>query len=207
MGLGPSLCADRGGRMSRLVGPDVRAFRRRWMSGLGGRMSGLEWWHLLLSGSEGPDFRAGGQMSGSSGEAGCPGPVASGGRAAVVGGAPWARCPGSWPDVRGLGDVLGSFRWFSSSVDLGTCTSSCASSGGSSWCLIMHNTSDLGSSHVSCIEGGSSERSEFTLSSIALARACVIGPSGVVGGVGASMGMILGCSASNPVSNRRIHIT
>ena len=41
--------------MSGLVGLDVRA---------GGRMSGLEWWHLLLSGSEGPDFRAGGRMSG-----------------------------------------------------------------------------------------------------------------------------------------------
>ena len=61
----------------------------------------------------------------------------------------------------------------------------------------MHNISDLGSSHVSCIESGSSERSEFTLSSIALARARVIGPSGAVGGVGASMGMILGCSASH----------
>ena len=61
----------------------------------------------------------------------------------------------------------------------------------------MHNTSDLGSSHVSCIESGSPERSEFTLSSIALARARVIGPSGVVGGVGASMGMIVGCSASH----------
>ena len=36
-------------------------------------MSGLEWWHLLLSGSEGPDFRAGGQMFGGSGEVGCPG--------------------------------------------------------------------------------------------------------------------------------------
>ena len=35
MGLGPSLCADRGGRMSGLVGPDVRAFRRPRMSGLG----------------------------------------------------------------------------------------------------------------------------------------------------------------------------
>ena len=124
--------------------------------------------------------------------AGCPEPVASGGCAAVVDDAPGAGCPGSWPDVRGLGDVLGSFRWFSSSVDLGTCTSSCASSRGPSWCLIMHNTSDLGSSHVSCIESGSSERREFTLSSIALARAHFIGPSGVVGGVGASMGMILG---------------
>ena len=56
-----------------LVGPDVRAFRRRRMSRLGGRMSRLERWHLLLSGSEGPDFRAGGRMSGSSGGAGCPG--------------------------------------------------------------------------------------------------------------------------------------
>ena len=52
--------------MSGLVRPDVRAFRRR-------RMSGQERWHLLLSGSEGPDFRAGGRMSGGSGEAGCPG--------------------------------------------------------------------------------------------------------------------------------------
>ena len=42
----------------------------------------------------------------------------------------------------------------------------------------------------------SSERSEFTLSSIAFARALVIGPSGVIGGVGASMGVTLGCSAS-----------
>ena len=42
------------------------------------------------------------------GEAGCPGPVASGGCAAVVDDAPGAGCPGSWPDVRGLGDVLGS---------------------------------------------------------------------------------------------------
>ena len=84
-------------------------------------MSGLEWWHLLLSGSEGPDFRAGGQMSGSSGEAGCPGPVASGGCAAVVDDAPGAGCPGpgrcSWllPLVlliRGLGDLYIFMRIF-----------------------------------------------------------------------------------------------
>ena len=36
-------------------------------------MSGLEWWHLLLSGSEGPDFRARSRMSGGLGTAGCPG--------------------------------------------------------------------------------------------------------------------------------------
>ena len=36
-------------------------------------MSGLEWWHLLLSGSEGPDFQAGSRMSWGSGTAGCPG--------------------------------------------------------------------------------------------------------------------------------------
>ena len=82
--------------------------------------------------------------------------------------------------------------------NLGTCIRSCASSGGSSWYLIMHKISNLGSSHISCKEGGSSERSEFTLSSIALARALAIGPSGVVGGVGASMGMIVGCSTSSP---------
>ena len=169
-------------------------------------MSGLEWWHLLLSGLEGPDFRASGRMSGDRESpdvraigAGCPGPIASGGCAAVVDDAPGAGCPGPWPDVRGLGDALGSFRWFSSSMDLGTCTSLCASSGGPFWCLIMHNTSDLGSSHVSSIESGSSKRSEFTLFLIALARARVIYPSGVVGGVGASMGMTLGCSASNHI--------
>ena len=147
---------------------------------------------------DGPDVRGftESRMSGLSGL------VASGGCAAVVDDAPGAGCTGPWPDVRGLGDALDSFRWFSSSVDLGTCTSSCASLGGPSWCLIMHNTSDLGSSHVSCIESGSLERSEFTLSSIALARARVIGPSGVVGGVGASMGMIVGCSASNSFSRK-----
>ena len=36
-------------------------------------------------------------------EAGCLGPVASGGCAAVVDDAPGAGCPGPWPDVRGLG--------------------------------------------------------------------------------------------------------
>ena len=116
-------------------------------------MSGLEWWHLLLSGSEGPDFRVGGQMSGGSGEARCPGCLARMSGACSLlrlgccsGRRSRGRCPGPWTDVRGLGDALGSFRWFSSSVDLGTCTSSCAYSGGPSWCLIMHNTSDLGSS-------------------------------------------------------------
>ena len=49
------------------------------------------------------------------------------------------------------------------------------------------------------IESGSSERSEFTSCSIALARPRVIGPSGAVGGVDASMGMILGCSTSRSV--------
>ena len=114
--------------MSGLVGPDVRAFRRRRMSGLGGRISGLEWWHLRLSGSKGPDFRAGGQMSGGSGEAdvraagaGCPSPVASGGCAAVEDDAPGAGCPGpgrcSWllPLVlliRGLGDLYIFMRIF-----------------------------------------------------------------------------------------------
>ena len=34
-------------------------------------MSRLEWWHLLLSGSEGPDFQAGSRMSGGSGTARC----------------------------------------------------------------------------------------------------------------------------------------
>ena len=93
-------------------------------------MSGLEWWPLLLSGSEGPDFRDGGRMSGGLGEAGCPGarerpdvwaagarcpgPVASDGCAAVVEDAPGAGCPGPgrcpWllPSVlliHGLGDL------------------------------------------------------------------------------------------------------
>ena len=50
MGLGPDAlhAAGRGGRMSG-VGPDVRAFARCRMSGLAGRMSGLEWPVLDLS--------------------------------------------------------------------------------------------------------------------------------------------------------------
>ena len=40
------------------------------------------------------------------------------------------------------------------------------------------------------------ERRDVTSVSRALARALVIGPSGVVGDVDASMGMIVGCSAS-----------
>jgi len=166
-------------------------------------MSGLERWALLLSGSEGsgfpcwrPDIRGlgKGRMSGlARPDAG----ACSFWRLSGYGGrSSRGRTSGSWPDVRDLGGVLDSFCWFSSSVNLGTCTSSCSSSGGSSSYLIMHNNSDLGSSHVSCIESRSWERSEFTLSLIALARAVVIGPSGVVEGVGASMGMIMGCSAS-----------
>ena len=149
-----------------------------WMSGLSGD-AGCPGWSSGTCCSRVRRGRISGLVAGCSGDrertdvraigAGCPGPVASGGCAAEVDDAPGAGCPGPWPDVRGLGDALGSFRWFSSSVDLGTCTSSCASSGWPSWCLIMHNTSDLGSSHVSCIESGSLERSDFTLSSIALA--------------------------------------
>ncbi|XP_044417359.1 uncharacterized protein [Triticum aestivum] len=62
--------------------------------------------------------------------------------------------------------------------------------------LSTHSVSVGGSSHVSCIESGSSDRSEFTLSSIAFVRALFMGTSGVVGDVGWSMGMTLGCSAS-----------
>ena len=51
---------------------------------------------------------------------------------------------------------------------------------------------------MSRVESGSSERSEFTLVLIAFARTLVIGPSGVVGDVDTSMGMIVGCSASSP---------
>ena len=55
------------------------------------------------------------------------------------------------------------------------------------------------------MESGSSERSEFTLSSIDFARALVIGPSGVIGDVGRSMGMTLGCSASLAGENSFIY--
>ena len=77
-------------------------------------MSGLEWWHLFLSGLEGPGFWAGGRMSGCSEGGGCPGPVAFCGWAVVDEDAPGAGCPGpgrcSWllPLVlliRGLGDL------------------------------------------------------------------------------------------------------
>ena len=47
-----------------------------------------------------------------------------------------------------------------------------------------------------CDSKGSCERSDVILVSRALARALVIGPSGVVGDVDVSMGMIVGCSAS-----------
>ena len=61
-------------RMSGL-GPDVRGFVTGWMSGLGGRMSGLAWVPCGCSlDRRGPDVRAGVQMSGGSGRAGCPGP-------------------------------------------------------------------------------------------------------------------------------------
>ena len=74
MGLGPSLCTDRGGQMSGLVRPDVRAFRRCRMSGLGrpDDRAGVVAFVALRFGG-GLDFRAGGRMSGASWEAGCPG--------------------------------------------------------------------------------------------------------------------------------------
>ena len=86
--------------------PDVRA---------SGRMSGLT---AIASVGSGAWHRISGHL------AGCPG---------------WGRMSGAWscraagllrvwalqgPDVRGLEAVLGSFRWFSSSVNLATCSSS-----------------------------------------------------------------------------------
>ena len=199
MDLGPLLCADRRSRMSGRR-PDVRGFTRGRMSGLAVQYFCSLWIGGVGCPAKGPDFRAFGRsrMSGARGRMSGPCSTSTAGLLLLLASS-GAGCPGPWPDVWGLGDALGSFHWLSSSVDLGTCPSSCASSGGPSWYLIMHNISDLGSSHVSCIESGSSERSEFTLSSIALARARVIGPSGVVGGVGAPMGMIMGCSASSPL--------
>src|SRR5215216_7689943 len=90
-----------------------------------------------------------------------------------------------------------SFRRSSSSVDLATCPSSRASLGESSKYLIMHNIPDLGSNHVSRGSYGISLRKEVTSDSRALARARVIGPIGVVGDEGRSMGMTVGCSASD----------
>ena len=67
-------------------------------------MSVLEWWHLLLSGSEGPDFRAGSRMSEGSGTAGCPGWRGRMSGACTVLAAErlwWVKLQG--PDVRGRG--------------------------------------------------------------------------------------------------------
>ena len=98
--------------------------------------------------------------------------------AAVVVDALGAGCPGLGAGCPGPGDFSGSFRRSSSSVNLGTCPSSRASSKGSSWYLTMHNISDLGSSHVSSGSYVISLRKEVTSVSRALARARVIGPLG-----------------------------
>ena len=95
-------------------GPDVRA-------------GGQNFWMFC---SVAPDVRAFGRMSGL--DTGCPGPVGLGVWAAAAVDAPGAGCPGSWPDVRGLEGELARFRWFSSSMDLAACPSSCTSPGGSS---------------------------------------------------------------------------
>ena len=108
------------------VGTDIRAFARGLMSGL-----------------EGPDIRAG-RVGLDAFEMGAR--ISGLGRmfgacrylAAVVVDTPWDGCPGSWPDVRVLEVVLDSFHWFSSSMNLGTCPTSRASSGGSAWYLTMH---------------------------------------------------------------------
>ena len=139
-------CSHTGGAGCPGVGPDVRGFRRRRMSGSRRRMSGLEvqvsvvpgarrWISGALAG-----FPGWGRISGASWEAGCPGP---GGRmsgpcslrgwaAAAVLASPGAGCPGSGPNVRGLEGELVHFGWFSSSVEWAACPSSHASSGGSS---------------------------------------------------------------------------
>ena len=87
------------------------------MSRLEGKTSGwsVAWRRMsgLLAGF--PGF---GRMSGL--DAGCPGPVGLGVWAAAAVDAPGAGCPGSWSDVRCLEVVLAFFRWFSSSVDLGS---------------------------------------------------------------------------------------
>ena len=116
-------------------GLDVRAFPRGRMSGLGGRMSGLEgsatvvsvaWRRMSGRGAgfpglrEEPDVRGWVRMSGpcSTSMAGLLLLLTSSG----------AGCPGPWPDVRGLEGGLAFFRWFSSSMDLVACPSSRASS-------------------------------------------------------------------------------
>jgi len=111
-------------------------------------------------------------------DAGCPGPIDLAAGPFQLATPLGAGCPGSWPDVRALGAVPDSFRWFSSSMNLGTCPPSCPSSRGFSWYLIMHNISDLGSSHVSRGSNGISLRRDVTSFSRALARACAIGPLG-----------------------------
>src|SRR3989337_146789 len=119
MGFGPLLRAVRGSRTSghsRDAGcPGCRAGRpgwRRWLLQVLECGAGfLGFW---------PDIRA---------RAGCPGPVDLAWITDVVGEAPGAGCPGSRPDVRGLEGDLAFFRWFSSSVNLVTCPSSCTSPG------------------------------------------------------------------------------
>ena len=145
------------------VGPDVRWLARCRMSELRCRMSEPRrtWLFCSLDGRRRMSARRG-QMSATSGGAGCPGRspdvradaasfcalkslvldvrdlgrISGGGRmsgldagcpVAVVSSevgwpcrSPGAGCPGSWPDVRCLEDVLAFFRWFSSSVDLGS---------------------------------------------------------------------------------------
>ena len=83
--------------MSELVGPDVRAFRRRRMSGVG---AGCPGWSGGICCSRVQRGRISGPVAGYPGarerpdvraaRAGCPGPVASGGCAAVVEDAPGA---------------------------------------------------------------------------------------------------------------------
>ena len=115
MGLGPSLCADRGGQTSGLVGSDVRA---------GGPdvQAGVVAFAALRFGGAGfpgrwPDVRALGRGRMSE----LPGPVAFCGWVAVEEGTPGDRCPGpgrcSWllPLVlliRGLGDLYIFMRIF-----------------------------------------------------------------------------------------------
>ena len=138
-------CAHAGGAGCPGVGPDVRGFPRRRMSGPKRRMSGLG------------GFASGQRRRISGLEAGCPGLR---GRPDVRGLGPG--CPGwlctllcsldqgagfpGWrpdvrgrpdvrargPDVRGLGGELVPLGWFSSSVECAACPSSHASSGGPS---------------------------------------------------------------------------
>ena len=132
----PDVRVGRAGCPVLLEGPDVWCIGR--MSGLSGPSSEHSGCHVRISGRE-AGFQKKGRMSGL--YAVCPVAVVSSTEGWPCR-SPGAGCPGSWSDVRCLEAAFAFSHWFFSSLDLGSWPSSCASSGGSSWYLIMHNIPD-----------------------------------------------------------------